>query len=103
MSERWYRCKRCFLILYEKDLEDGCCPVCGEIPEVPCEKDVPFCPHDIVESIAFCPVCGEGVCPKCGCHDVEQLTRITGYIQSVDGFNEGKRQEVKDRNRYDIA
>lgn len=42
-------------------------------------------------------------CPKCKSENVQHLSRITGYIQNVDGWNAGKRQELKDRNRYDIA
>jgi anaerobic ribonucleoside-triphosphate reductase len=26
-------------------------------------------------------------------------SRVTGYLQSVDGFNSAKKQEVKDRHR----
>jgi len=28
---------------------------------------------------------------------VEHLSRVTGYIQAVSGWNEGKKQELKDR------
>jgi ribonucleoside-triphosphate reductase len=31
---------------------------------------------------------------------VQHLSRITGYLQSVEGWNRGKRQELKDRKRY---
>jgi anaerobic ribonucleoside-triphosphate reductase len=43
------------------------------------------------------------MCPECGSHDVAQLTRITGYINDVAGFNNGKAQEVKDRVRSNIV
>ena len=39
-------------------------------------------------------------CPKCGSENVEHLSRITGYLQPVDGWNKGKRQELLDRKRY---
>ena len=39
-------------------------------------------------------------CPKCGSEHVQHLSRITGYLQSVEGWNRGKRQELKDRKRY---
>ena len=42
-------------------------------------------------------------CPKCGSGRVQHLSRITGYLQNVEGWNAGKRQELKDRKRYDIA
>jgi anaerobic ribonucleoside-triphosphate reductase/intein/homing endonuclease len=41
-------------------------------------------------------------CPRCGSNEVQHLSRITGYLQSVDGWNKGKRQELLDRKRYDI-
>ena len=39
-------------------------------------------------------------CPKCGSENVEHLSRITGYLQPVDGWNKGKQQELLDRKRY---
>ncbi len=43
-------------------------------------------------------------CPNCGSDDVDQISRITGYLQAVSGWNSAKRQELKDRKRYnDLA
>ena len=56
-----------------------------------------------VSGIAHCPLCGEACCPVCGRHKVIQLSRVTGYIQAVSGFNEAKKQELKDRKRYIIG
>jgi anaerobic ribonucleoside-triphosphate reductase len=42
-------------------------------------------------------------CPKCGSENVQHLSRITGYLQNVEGWNAGKKQELKDRQRYDVA
>jgi anaerobic ribonucleoside-triphosphate reductase len=39
-------------------------------------------------------------CPNCKSDNVEHLSRVTGYIQAVDGWNNGKKQELKDRRRY---
>ncbi|MCQ1535998.1 anaerobic ribonucleoside-triphosphate reductase [Methanosarcina sp. KYL-1] len=39
-------------------------------------------------------------CPKCGSENVEHLSRITGYLQPVAGWNKGKQQELRDRKRY---
>jgi len=39
-------------------------------------------------------------CPNCGSENVEHLSRVTGYIQAVDGWNNGKKQELEDRRRY---
>ena len=43
-----------------------------------------------------------GKCPKCGSDKVQHLSRITGYLQAVEGWNAGKRQELKDRKRVEI-
>ena len=39
-------------------------------------------------------------CPSCGSDDVDHISRITGYLQAVSGWNSAKRQELKDRKRY---
>jgi len=41
-------------------------------------------------------------CPKCGSKNVQHLSRITGYLQAVEGWNAGKRQELLDRKRVNI-
>jgi anaerobic ribonucleoside-triphosphate reductase len=41
-------------------------------------------------------------CPKCKSENVQHLSRITGYLQSVEGWNKGKRQELLDRKRYSM-
>ena len=40
-------------------------------------------------------------CPKCG-KDTEVWSRITGYYRPVKNWNDGKRQEYKNRTVYDI-
>lgn len=58
------------------------------------------CPSEtIVDMIETCKVCGEPVCPDCMNHNVHQLSRVTGYLSNVSGWNEAKKQELKDRNR----
>jgi len=42
----------------------------------------------------------EDKCPSCGSEDVDHISRITGYLQAVSGWNSAKRQELKDRKRY---
>jgi ribonucleoside-triphosphate reductase len=39
------------------------------------------------------------VCSYCGSNDVECYSRITGYYQRVNGWNDGKRRELMDRKR----
>jgi ribonucleoside-triphosphate reductase len=44
------------------------------------------------------------VCPRCGSNHLEHMSRVTGYLQAVSGWNEAKKQELRDRYRYtDIA
>ncbi|MDI6811147.1 MAG: anaerobic ribonucleoside-triphosphate reductase [archaeon] len=39
-------------------------------------------------------------CEKCGSKNLDYISRITGYLQAVSGWNEGKKQELLDRMRY---
>lgn len=104
LSDR-FKCHSCYQVLHKADLIDDQCPECGDagVLRIMCPNDHAGCTHDIVEGIAYCDICGEPVCPKCKSHDIEALSRITGYIQAVSGYNAGKAQELKDRQRYTIA
>jgi len=80
------------------------CPQCnqGDMVKEMCPNDVAICIHDIVDGIAYCEKCGEPMCPICKSHDVSCVSRITGYLSDVAGWNAGKAQELKDRHRVDI-
>jgi ribonucleoside-triphosphate reductase len=41
-------------------------------------------------------------CMNCGSDDLSRYSRITGYYQRVEGWNPSKKQELKDRYRYNI-
>lgn len=98
-EERLYKCHTCYHIVAETP-----CPNCGEKSvTIMCPLDHCQCGHDIMATLAHCPLCGEPICPECGCHDVSQVSRVTGYLADVGGFNSGKRQELKDRTRYNVA
>jgi len=60
------------------------------------------CNKEMVANTAECPLCGHPMCPDCGNHCVEQLSRVTGYLSTVSGWNESKKQEFEDRTRYDL-
>ena len=57
----------------------------------------------------YCPECGFTindnleVCPICGSEHLYVYDRITGYYLCIDTFNNGKKQEFKDRYRQKIA
>lgn len=52
--------------------------------------------------ISNCPICSMPYCNRCGSHSVQQISRVTGYISSVSGWNEAKIQELEDRKRYNL-
>jgi len=98
-KERKYKCHTCHLIVDESP-----CPNCKETHlEIMCPLDHCHCSHEILSGIEYCPLCGKPVCPECGSHDVTQISRVTGYLQDVSGWNSGKQQELKDRTRYSVA
>jgi DNA-directed RNA polymerase subunit RPC12/RpoP len=106
MSEKTqkYSCYTCHCH-FELDIADKKpkCPECGEIYiQKRCAAD-PFrgchCALTVNAGIKYCDVCGKVVCPTCGDHDVLVLSRVTGYLQDVSGWNAGKQQELRDRFR----
>lgn len=41
----------------------------------------------------------EGKCPYCGSENVEHMTRVTGFFSKIEGWNQGKLGELRDRYR----
>ncbi len=106
-----YKCNQCSLVISadktirdERDPKTPVCPVCCKTLEPMCPRDIVRCTclYNVQPGVDYCPECGKAMCPGCGCHDVMQISRVTGYLQDVSGWNQAKRQELKDRNRYDI-
>ena len=104
MENRRYKCHTCFAILSSDEVIDGKCKYCGEEKAlaVMCPIDHNGCGHEISGSIEYCPVCGEPVCPECGDHNVVTISRVTGYMSDVAGWNNAKRAELKDRVRSNL-
>lgn len=103
-----YKCHSCKTIsIPSEEITDDKCPVCGankSFLNKQCENDcLCHCAYEVNSGVAFCQVCGEPECPVCGSHDVAQISRVTGYLQEVSGWNSAKQQELRDRQRYDIA
>jgi anaerobic ribonucleoside-triphosphate reductase len=61
-------------------------------------KDMTVCMNDYHVASGL-----KETCPNCGSTNVEHLSRVTGYIQAVDGWNAAKKQELVDRMRYNVA
>lgn len=70
------------------------------------EKDVPYFAINI--NINQCHNCHERIwdtslteCPKCGCKEIDELGRVTGYLSTtVKHFNYAKQQEFKNRVKH---
>ena len=99
-----FKCQQCKLILKDTDLVEGCCPECKSVPVEMCENDTGSCNHGVVGGMKVCDKCGEFMCPECGAHDVQVISRVTGYYSPVGNgsWNSAKVQELKDRNRYEV-
>lgn len=54
----------------------------------------------LINGVDVCPVCRTSMCPECHNHECVSLSRVTGYVQDISGWNEGKKQELIDRKRY---
>jgi len=58
--------------------------------------------------IVYCPKCGkfengsktQTSCNTCGCTDIKMYTKVSGYLQEVKRFHDGKKQEFKNRQIY---
>jgi len=63
---------------------------------------------DITKDMTICLDCSKtsnGLkksCPNCGSSNIDYISRVTGYLQAVSGWNSGKKQELIDRVRYSI-
>ena len=60
------------------------------------------CGKDLVPNITNCEICGQPMCPDCSNHGVTQLSRVTGYMGDVAGWNAGKKQELEERQHYNL-
>ena len=103
-EQKRYKCYDCFKILHNDELIDGKCPTCGSshmLVEM-CPIDHNGCGHEITGKIEYCPICGESICPNCGDHNVVVVSRVTGYLSDVSGWNNAKQQELKDRVRSEL-
>lgn len=75
------------------DADVLCCPVHQYA------KTNGLCKHTIGGTVK-CSICGHYMCPGCMNHAVDVMSRVTGYLSIVSGWNAPKSQEFEDRKRY---
>lgn len=57
-------------------------------------------PIDFCESCGHLGVIDEDRCPNCGGSEIRRVRRITGYLSTVDRFNDAKIAELKNRRAH---
>jgi len=71
-----------------------------------CDSDIDY--FAISRDLTLCRECKHiqysiiNVCDKCESRNVFSLARVTGYIQAIDGWNDSKLQELKERRRHSL-
>lgn len=123
-NESVFKCHSCRSIfdLFNGDLpifmalcgkEGVICPICkSDSTELLCKVDAysiylklkGFKCRDgqPISGVDICPVCCTNMCPRCFNHECLSLSRVTGYMSDVSGWNAAKKQELADRKRYKI-
>jgi len=124
-NESLFKCHRCKFVFDTHDegipvlmalipKDKVRCPNCGESnTELICKVDgysiylklsgkVKCREGVIINGTDICPVCRNSMCPECGNHSVVSLSRVTGYLQDTNGWNDAKKEELMDRKRYAI-
>jgi ribonucleoside-triphosphate reductase len=59
-------------------------------------------PVDFCTSCNLLGVIDEDNCPRCGSPSIRRVRRITGYLSTVDRFNDSKLAELKDRVKHGL-
>lgn len=108
METQRYSCHTCHTHFeLDKAEKEPKCPKCGETHiEKRCIADPTggcHCALHVNTGVKYCGVCGRPVCPTCGDHDVAQVSRVTGYLSDVAGWNNAKKAELKDRARTPVV
>jgi len=57
-------------------------------------------PIDFCESCNYFGVIETAKCPHCGSDEIKRVRRITGYLSTVDRFNDAKQAELRDRTSH---
>lgn len=59
-------------------------------------------PIDECKGCGFTSIINEDECPECKCSDIRRIRRITGYLSTIDRFNDAKRAELKMRTKHQL-
>ncbi len=59
-------------------------------------------PIDFCEGCGYLGVIDEANCPQCGSSEIRRVRRITGYLSTVDRFNDAKVAELRDRKVHQL-
>jgi len=59
-------------------------------------------PVDICGDCGLNGVISEDTCPKCGGNNISRVRRITGYLSTLDRFNDSKLAEVQNRQVHNL-
>ena len=76
-----------------------------QIVDYAMDHDIPYfainVPNDTCLECGYCDEFNDH-CPVCGCEDIQQLRRVTGYLTGnyTTAFNKGKQAEVKARVKH---
>lgn len=57
-------------------------------------------PIDECKACGYSGIINEDECPECNSHDIRRIRRITGYLSTVDRFNDAKRAELSMRVKH---
>lgn len=57
-------------------------------------------PIDECKSCGFTSIINEDECPECDSSEIRRIRRITGYLSTIDRFNDAKRAELKMRTKH---
>jgi ribonucleoside-triphosphate reductase len=60
-------------------------------------------PIDFCTNCSYLGVINKGDCPTCGSTDIRRVRRITGYLSTVDRFNDAKHAELKSRVSHGLG
>jgi len=58
-------------------------------------------PVDICQNCGLNGVINEETCPKCGGKNISRIRRITGYLSTLDRFNDSKLAEIQNRQIHE--